>query len=67
MEMHPEIAQIKNCMLEHGALGAMMSGSGPTVFGIFRDRMTAQKAYEKVKEQGIAKQMYVAGVHNTRK
>lgn len=67
IDMHPEIAQIKNCMLENGAVGAMMSGSGPTVFGIFRDRATAQKAYDKVKEQGIAKQVYVAGVHNTRR
>lgn len=67
IDMHPEIAQIKNCMLENGAVGAMMSGSGPTVFGIFRDRATAQKAYDKVKEQGIAKQVYVAGVHNKRR
>ena len=66
IDMHPEIAQIKNCMLEHGALGAMMSGSGPTVFGIFRSRKAAQEAYEKVKEQGIAKQVYVTGVYNTR-
>lgn len=64
--MHPEIAQIKHCMLENGALGAMMSGSGPTVFGLFRSREEAQRAYEKVKSQGIAKQVYVAGVHNTK-
>ena len=67
IEMHPEIAQIKECMLENGAVGAMMSGSGPTVFGIFRDRETAERAYEKVKEQGVAKQIYIAGVHNTRR
>lgn len=67
VDMHPEIAQIKECMLENGALGAMMSGSGPTVFGIFRSRRTAQEAYEKVKAQGIAKQVYVTGVHNTRR
>ena len=67
IDMHPEIAQIKNCMLENGALGAMMSGSGPTVFGIFRSRRAAQEAYEKVKAQGIAKQVYVTGVHNTRR
>lgn len=66
IDMHPEIAQIKNCMLENGALGAMMSGSGPTVFGIFRGYASAQKAYEKVKAQGIAKQVYVTGVYNTR-
>lgn len=67
IDMHPEIAQIKNCMLENGAVGAMMSGSGPTVFGLFRDRAAAQKAYDAVKAQGIAKQVYVAGVHNTRR
>lgn len=67
IDMHPEIAQIKNCILENGALGAMMSGSGPTVFGIFRSRRAAQEAYEKVKAQGIAKQVYVTGVHNTRR
>lgn len=67
IDMHPEIAQIKECMLENGALGAMMSGSGPTVFGIFRSRRAAQEAYEKVKAQGIAKQVYVTGVHNTRR
>lgn len=65
--MHPEIAQIKKCMLENGALGAMMSGSGPTVFGIFRSREAAQRASEKVRSQGVAKQVYVAGVHNTRR
>lgn len=66
MAMHPEIAQIKQCMLENGAMGAMMSGSGPTVFGIFRNRESAKYAYEKVKQQEIAKQIYVAGVHNVR-
>ena len=67
IDMHPEIALNKNCILENGALGAMMSGSGPTVFGIFRSRRAAQEAYEKVKAQGIAKQVYVTGVHNTRR
>lgn len=32
VEAYPVIAQIKECMMEAGALGAMMSGSGPTVF-----------------------------------
>lgn len=40
----PVIADIKNAMLDMGALGAMMSGSGPTVFGLFRDRDTAEMA-----------------------
>lgn len=42
----PVIADIKNTMLRLGAAGAMMSGSGPTVFGLFRDRDMAEKARE---------------------
>lgn len=44
---HPEIATIKECMMEHGALGSLMSGSGPTVFGIFDDYDKAVLAKEK--------------------
>jgi 4-diphosphocytidyl-2-C-methyl-D-erythritol kinase len=38
----PVIAEIKQWLLENGALGALMSGSGPTVFGIFRTEEQAQ-------------------------
>ena len=34
-KMHEEIKEIENTMLEYNALGSMMSGSGPTVFGLF--------------------------------
>ncbi len=34
---YPIIADVKKAMIEHGALGSLMSGSGPTVFGIFAD------------------------------
>ena len=44
---HPEIADIKKTMLEHGAIGSLMSGSGPTVFGIFDDLDKAKAAKEK--------------------
>lgn len=44
---HPEIADIKRCMMENGALGSLMSGSGPTVFGIFDDLDKAAFAKEK--------------------
>jgi len=40
----PVIAEIKESMLREGAAGAMMSGSGPTVFGLFRDRESAERA-----------------------
>ncbi|MBE7031037.1 MAG: 4-(cytidine 5'-diphospho)-2-C-methyl-D-erythritol kinase [Ruminococcaceae bacterium] len=42
---HPEIARIEQKMLDCGALGAMMSGSGPTVFGLFANEDMARQAY----------------------
>lgn len=66
-EEYPVIAEIKACMRKGGALGAMMSGSGPTVFGIFKDRRTVKAACAKVKAQGLAKQVYIANVHNVRR
>lgn len=42
--MHPEIETIKNQMLALGAVGSMMSGSGPTVFGIFASKQKAIQA-----------------------
>lgn len=47
---HPEIAEIKKCMVENGALGSLMSGSGPTVFGIYDDLEMAKAAKEKCRE-----------------
>ena len=56
---HPVIEEIKAFMKKQGALNAMMSGSGPTVFGLFDDRTKARKAYEKLKKGSIAKQVYL--------
>lgn len=56
---YPVINEIKAHMMEHGAVGAMMSGSGPTVFGLFADEETAAKAYEAMKESGLAKQVHL--------
>lgn len=44
--MHPIVRGIRNKMLLNGALGAVMSGSGPTVFGIFPDYETAKKSHD---------------------
>ncbi|MGN1003613.1 MAG: 4-(cytidine 5'-diphospho)-2-C-methyl-D-erythritol kinase [Oscillospiraceae bacterium] len=46
-----EIAEIKNEMIASGALGAAMSGTGPTVFGIFDSESKAQSAYQTLKSQ----------------
>lgn len=56
---HPVIADIKARMLRLGAAESLMSGSGPTVFGIFRDRETAQSALERFKEEKLAGQAFL--------
>ena len=43
---HPDIALIKQTMMENGAMGALMSGSGPTVFGIYDNEKEAMRAKE---------------------
>ncbi|MCR4716126.1 MAG: 4-(cytidine 5'-diphospho)-2-C-methyl-D-erythritol kinase [Lachnospiraceae bacterium] len=55
---HPEIASIKELMIKEGALNSLMSGSGPTVFGIFDDKDKADKANKAVYESGLAKRVY---------
>ena len=64
---YPIIEEIKHVMKEEGALNAMMSGSGPTVFGIFDDKSKARQAQERIRKLQIAKQVYVANVHNVRR
>ena len=54
-------------MLAHGALNAMMSGSGPTVFGLFEEEKQAQLAFEKMRESGLAKQVYLTSIYNNRR
>lgn len=61
---YPIIAQIKEHMMEHGALNAMMSGSGPTVFGLFAGEDTAEDAYEAMRSAGLAKQVYLTTIYN---
>ena len=45
-KMHPIVRGIRNKMIKNGALGAVMSGSGPTVFGIFPDYNTAKHSHD---------------------
>lgn len=65
--LYPVIEKIKQVMKQEGALNAMMSGSGPTVFGIFEERKTAKRAYNMIKEKKLARQIYVTNVYNTRR
>ncbi len=67
IEDYPVIEEIKSVMKNEGALGSMMSGSGPTVFGLFEKQSPAKRAYEKLKRQGLAKQICLTKMHNTRR
>ena len=64
---YPVIDEIKKDMLSNGAVGAMMSGSGPTVFGLFDDEDTAKKAYKAMRSSHLARQVYLTSVYNNRK
>lgn len=61
---YPVIARIKENLMEHGALNAMMSGSGPTVFALFEERSKAREAADALRASGLARQIYVTTVFN---
>lgn len=56
---YPVISDIKNIMMNMGALNAIMSGSGPTVFGIFDDVFIAKNAYMALKSDSRCRQVYI--------
>ena len=45
LSRYPEVGQLKDAMVANGAVAALMSGSGPTVFGLFTDRQNAEACY----------------------
>ena len=51
LKKHTIIKEIKEKMIRSGALGSMMSGSGPSVFGFFDDMLKAQRCYEYFKSK----------------
>lgn len=64
--MHPEIVTLKDVVRTAGARNAMMTGSGPTVFGIFQDHVLAEDAKNEIKKAGLAKSVYVVRPINVR-
>ncbi len=51
--LRPAVTSIKEAMLKNGALAAQMSGSGPSVFGIFEDEQSASRAVEALQGEGV--------------
>lgn len=69
-ERYPVIARIEEVMREYGAVNAMMSGSGPTVFGLFANPGAAQSAYEALRfgsYSELAKQVYLTNMFNVKR
>ena len=56
---YPVISDIKKFMTDNGALGALMSGSGPTVFGIFNDKDKAKECYKRLNAAKLAQDVFL--------
>ncbi|MCF8018567.1 MAG: 4-(cytidine 5'-diphospho)-2-C-methyl-D-erythritol kinase [Vallitaleaceae bacterium] len=61
---YPEVKMIKEAIFNNGALGALMSGSGSAVFGIFEDQGMAHQAAKKLKRLEEVKQVFVTTTYN---
>jgi len=61
---YPVIGEIKDMLKEMGAVNAIMSGSGSTVFGIYDDPEKAEYSYKKMKESGLGRQIYITEPYN---
>lgn len=57
---YPVIQDIKAEMIRYGALNSLMSGSGPTVFGIFTDENKAKECNEYLRKSRMVRNSYVA-------
>lgn len=56
---YPIIEEIKEEMKKGGAQNALMSGSGPTVFGIYKEKEAARRSSAKIEELGLAREIFV--------
>ena len=57
---HPEIQRLEEVMKKCGALNAIMSGSGPTVFGIFSNLQDAERAYNEIETNNMTEQLFIS-------
>ena len=64
VKAYPVIEELKELLRSMGAVNALMSGSGPTVFGIFKERETAETAARAVEDRQLAKQIFVTTFYN---
>lgn len=57
--IHQEIARIREVMMEHGAIGSQMTGSGPTVFGLFDRKDKAEEALEILEKDNSVRMCFI--------
>ncbi len=63
--MHPRIALIKEELVHLGAVGALMSGSGPTVFGLFQGEENAKKAAAAIRKKFGLKDVVATKIYHS--
>lgn len=61
------IGDIEKILEDSGAVGAFMTGSGPTVFAVFDDEEKAKNGYEAVKRSALAPELFLSGPVNPNK
>lgn len=64
---YPVIHELKEAMKRNGAMNAIMSGSGPTVFGLFREKGAAEAAMKELRAKDLARQIYLTDFYNNRR
>ena len=62
IKKYPVIFEIKNIMMEFDAEGCLMSGSGPTVFGLFEEKTAAEKCYNRLRD--YLKDVFLVNMYN---
>lgn len=62
IKMIPEIANVKRTLLENGAMGALMSGSGPTVFGLFESYEEARIGATAIRNNHRLREVYITEI-----
>lgn len=67
VKAYPEIQKLKGDLVNLGAMGALMSGSGSAVFALFDTKESAQRAADHIKKQQDVKFAYATTVYNRRR
>ncbi len=63
---YPVIGEIEDVMKKCGAWNAMMSGSGPPVFGLFPEKAAAKAAMAEIRKKDLARQLYLTDMYHVR-